>query len=340
MIESITFRNFRVLRNATLPLGPFTLLIGPNGSGKTTAIQGLLAATSGPPLAVKDVLSAGLPASPAVWASVLLRWGEGARGATTQASWQVGKSSNHITDDPTPGVNSFPREALLDLITSIRRRVRAYSLQPDKIAQPVALKAEAELERAGGNLAIVLDRLRDHAPERFEALNRELARWLPEFDHVLFDVTNGGQRLFSLRTTVGRHKIAARDLSSGTLIALAILCLAYLPEPPSVVCLEEPNHGIHPRLLRDVRDALYRLAYPKDYGESREPVQVIATTHSPYMLDLFREHPEEVVIASKVGEEATFQRLVDHPEVNEILGDAPLGEVWYSGILGGVPTEK
>jgi hypothetical protein len=82
---------------------------------------------------------------------------------------------------------------------------------------------------------------------------------------------------------------------------------------------------------------LRRLAYPEDFGDDREPTQVIATTHSPYMLDLFRDHPECIVLADKQGNEATFKRLVDHPNYEEIIRETPLGEVWYSGILGGVP---
>jgi predicted ATPase len=114
--------------------------------------------------------------------------------------------------------------------------------------------------------------------------------------------------------------------------------LACLPEPPLVVCLEEPDRGLHPRLLRHVRDTIYRLAYPEGAGETRKPLQVIATTHNPYFLDLFQEHLDEIVIAEKVGLEAKFSKLSDHPHLEEIVGDAPLSEVWYSGILGGVPA--
>src|SRR5277367_4307480 len=113
-------------------------------------------------------------------------------------------------------------------------------------------------------------------------------------------------RAIALRTREGGHVIPARELSQGTLIALALLTVAFLPEPPSIICLEEPDRGLHPRLLRDVRDALYRLAYPDGAHEQREPVQVIATSHNPYFLDLFREHPEEIVISEKVGLNATF----------------------------------
>jgi predicted ATPase len=202
------------------------------------------------------------------------------------------------------------------------------------------LERNAELDQSGGGLAAVLDALRDSHPERFEDLNKEIARCLPEYDRMLFETTGASTKAFALRTKRGKHKIPAGHLSQGTLLALAILTLAYLPEPPRIVGLEEPDRGIHPRLLREVRDALYRLCYPESADEQREPVQVIATTHSPYFLELFRDHPEEIVIAQKHGSEATFERLSDRKDLDEMLQDAHLGEIWYSGILGGVPAES
>jgi predicted ATPase len=96
---------------------------------------------------------------------------------------------------------------------------------------------------------------------------------------------------------------------------------------------------MHPRSLRELRDTLYRLSYPRDEGLERAPVQVITTTHSPYLLDQFREHPEEVILASKQGRAATFERLSDRADIMELMKEAHLGDLWYSGILGGVPGE-
>jgi predicted ATPase len=223
-------------------------------------------------------------------------------------------------------------------LTQALKGARVFSLDANAIATPIQLQPSMELDPNGANLAGVLDRLRDQNPERFEALNDQIGRWIPDFDRILFETPGTGYRALSLRTREGHHTIKAADLSHGTLIALALLTIAYLPEPPSIVCLEEPDHGLHPRLLRDVRDALYRLAYPEGSDEKREPVQVIATTHNPYFLDLFRDHPDEIVIAEKVGLEAKFSRLSDRADLEEILGDAPLSEVWYSGVLGGVPA--
>jgi predicted ATPase len=330
MIESVQFRNFKVLRDTTLHLSRFTLLVGPNGSGKSTALQ---AAADPKHFSFGGVATAGLPPKETV--EVILQWGNPYEGAATVfRATSSGSSRNRKRRQ-----SALPQD-VWKLLEEKLVRVSVYALDANAIAAPRNLQPNAKLQSNGTNLVIVLDQLRDHDPERFEALNAELGRWLPEFDRILFDTPSEGMRAFLLRTREGHHPIPAADLSQGTLLALAILTLAYVPDPPPIVGFEEPDRGIHPRLLREVRDALYRLCYPEHFGESRHPVQVIATTHSPYFLDLFRDHPEEIVIAQKVGQEARFERLSDRPDIDEILGDAPLGEVWYSGILGGVPAES
>ena len=335
MIESIHFKNFKVLRDTTLPLGPFTLIVGPNGSGKSTALQALEVTPNASRIKFDGLVTVGLDPDSARSVEVLIAWKSAQDRSYTRVQWKR----------RAPGRTSHTREQQMlgggekQRLDEALAMVRVYALDASAIAAPVALHPNMVLEQRGGALAGVLDRLRDRYPERFDALNDELGRWLPEFDRVLFDTPAPGDRAIALRTRDGHHKIAAHDVSQGTLLALTILTLAYIPDPPWFVGFEEPDRGIHPRLLRDVRDALYRLAYPQDCGEDRDPVQVVATTHSPYFVDLFRDHPEEIVIAEKVGQEARFVRLTDLPNVEEILKDAHLGDAWYSGILGGVPIE-
>ena len=64
------------------------------------------------------------------------------------------------------------------------------------------------------------------------------------------------------------------------------------------------------------------------------------SSHSPYFIDLFREHPEEVVITQKHGRAARFERLADRSDLPELLREGSLGDMWFSGILGGVPEEQ
>jgi predicted ATPase len=335
MIESVEFRNLKALRDTTLPLGRFTLIVGPNGSGKSTALWALLAAGNTGLLDFNKIATAGVGIDNSV--EVVLNWGEAFAGIQTHARWTPTGSHDWHTifkHELRPDVDQLLKDELNNILVA----VRIYSFDAPSIAAPTALQPQIVLSSNGRNLAGVLDQLRDREPERFDALNEEMCRWLPEFERILFDTPSSGERSFLLRTREGHHKIQASELSQGTLIALAILTLAYIPDPPPIVCLEEPDRGMHPRLLREVRDAMYRLSYPENYGEKRDPVQVIATTHSPYLLDLYKDHPEEIVIAQKVGQEVKFERLSDRDDLDEILRDAQLGDVWYSGVLGGVPS--
>ena len=322
MLDSITFQNFKVLRNATLPLAPFTLIVGPNGSGKSTALQALQSISRSDEQESKNLVTVGLKATDNRDVEITLQFDDFYDKAVTTARW------------------SGSRWGYSGSLHLLSLGIRVYSLDASAIIQPVRLEPAPELSPNGHNLAGVMDSLRDKEPERFEALNDEIGRWLPEFDRILFETPETGQRAFLLRTRKGHHHIPARDLSQGTVLALAILSLAYLPDPPPLIGVEEPERGVHPRLLRNIQTALYRLSYPKQFGEERQPVQVIATTHSPYFLDLYKDHPEEIVIAQKTADGATFERLSDQPDIMDVLDDAPLGEVWYSGILGGVPAEQ
>lgn len=338
MIDAIHFENFKALKDARLPLGPFSLIVGPNGSGKSTAMQALACAVnrSTKHYDFRQIATQGLTVGVNSRIKVSIYWSWRNEGTTLQfvvdhngnANWGLGPLFRQSSDD-----NKFT-----DVLWSKLEGFRVFSFDPASIARQVQTQPSPELGSDGSDLAGVLDALRDSSPERFEALNQELARWLPEFDRILFETPNPGMKAFLLRAKVGGYTYPAANLSQGVLLALAFLTLAYLPSPPPIVCFEEPERGIHPRLLNEIREGMYRLAYPQEFGETRDAVQVIATTHSPYFLDLYKEHPEEIVIAHKDAGGVHFERLSDKPHISELLEGAPLGDIWYSGVLGGVPS--
>jgi predicted ATPase len=329
MIQSIEYHNFRLLRAAKLPLGPCTILVGANSSGKSTALLGLKAARK-PAEYNWDTLHSLSDLNSTV--QIRLNWGQSNAGVAAVSSWKPdgGKSSGFEKPDDVPQISA---SALTEWI----RRMRVFGFSSTAIAQSSLLREDMEVREDGSGLAGTLDRLRDSEPERWEQLNAEFRQWFPEFDQLLFDV-NGDMKSLRLRLRRNSGRLPIEHASDGTRMALALLTLAYLPQPPSLVAVEEPDHGMHPRLLERVQQALYRLAYPADFGETRAAVQVLATTHSPLLLDLFRDHPEEVVIAQREQDSATFARLVDRPDHEELLSGAPLGDIWYSGVLGGVPV--
>lgn len=344
-VKAVHFQNFRILRKATLPLDRFTLLIGPNGSGKSTAMFGLQVLST--PASFESLTS--LPTAqflydpsrqvevgPSVevaveWPNVLWLmssvWRPGGHhkfGPTNHEGQRFGKIDDREWSTRAKMLSGF----------------RIFALDGNAIARPVSLEPHMQIGPQGENLAGVLDRLRDEAPEVFRALNDEMCRCLPEFDQILFETPGSGMRAFRLRLRRGGNKIPAETLSQGTLFLIAILTIAYSQDPPPIVCFEEPDRGIHPRLLPEIRDALYRLSHPELVGVQRQAVQVIATTHSPYFLDVYRDHPESIVIAERTEDGGRFERLGDREDLAELLQETHLGDAWYSGVLGGVPADS
>jgi predicted ATPase len=336
MIAAVHFRNFKALRSAAVKLAPFNLLLGPNGSGKTSLIQALLRlrALAGLPSIAgtgKDQTSAG---GPLIEFSFTPPYEDIRVTLGCNADELV---CNLLVVDHPPGDAAEARWAELRVKL---QSTRAYLFDHYAMAVPAKRAEGIELASNGGNLAAVLAGWQENHPAVFGALEKEFVRLMPEFSGLEFQPGPAGTvELRAKLKDADRAFVAADSLSQGTLYMLAILTLAFSPQPPAIVCLEEADRGMHPRSLREVRDALYRLSYPQDAGMDRAAVQVITTTHSPYLLDQFKEHPEEIVLASKHGNEAHFERLSDRADLLELMKEAHLGDLWYSGILGGIPGE-
>jgi predicted ATPase len=335
VIASVAFRNFKALRSTSLTLSPFNLVIGPNGSGKTSLIQAILQLHN---LARLPLREPGAEAERRPeGAEITFRFSppydglEASLGCVSDAMCDLLQVIPLSTGE---GVDDWAglRARLLT--------VRNYLFEHTAIATPSSEKNYAELTLNGGNLATVLSARSIHHPEEFARLTTELFRMMPEYDEIEFLERPG--RLIDLRLRLAdtAEWVEAENLSQGTLYVLALLTLVFDPNPPAIICIEELDRGVHPRMLREMRDLLYRLSYPQETGSKKPAVQVIVTTHSPYLLDLFRDHPEEVVITEKHGAAARFTRLDQCADLTNVLSSGSLGDLWFSGVIGGVPEEK
>ncbi len=333
MIAAVQFSNFKALRSAAVELGPFNLLVGPSGSGKTSLIQALLRlrTLSGLPVVQAHELQGQQPRGPQIDFHF--------NPPFQNVRVTVGCTSdelvcNLLVVDHAPGIAGEGEWAEL---RARLQGIRAYLFDHYAMGVPAKSSEGAELNSNAGNLAAVLAKRKLQAPEAFARMEEEFRRIMPEFAGLELREVDDGRVELRARLADGSDTLAAENLSQGTLYMLATLTLAYAPQPPELVCLEEADRGTHPRMLREVRDALYRLSYPLETPPRRAPVQVIATTHSPYLLDLFKDHPEEVVLAHKQGNAASFTRLSERTDLMDLMKEAHLGDLWYSGILGGVP---
>jgi predicted ATPase len=103
---------------------------------------------------------------------------------------------------------------------------------------------------------------------------------------------------------------------------LAILCH---PNPPPLVCIEEPELGLHPDILPTLAELL---------KEASTRCQLIVTTHSDVLVDAMTDQPESVLICEK-GEGGTTLNRLSAAELKPWLEKYRLGELWISGQLGG-----
>jgi len=148
---------------------------------------------------------------------------------------------------------------------------------------------------------------------------------------------NWGWQSLRLHETNGQNVIFnSQQMSDGILRLLAVTSLLYLDRISSVITLEEPENGVHPQLIREVVQILRELALRKPPNHC----QVFFTTHSPYILDEFYDHPEQVFLFERGQplDGTSINRLSDRSQVKIVRETfkQSLGEAWTTGLLGAV----
>ncbi len=123
----------------------------------------------------------------------------------------------------------------------------------------------------------------------------------------------------------GRFSIPATRLSDGTLRFMCLLAILCHPNPPPLICIEEPELGLHP-------DALAELA--KLLREASKRTQLVVTTHADLLVDEFTDTPDNIVTFEKDGETTSMQRL-DSSLLEDWLQKYTLGQMRQSGHIGG-----
>ena len=185
-----------------------------------------------------------------------------------------------------------------------RREMEAWQilqLEPAALRQPDRFDAPARMTADGSHLAASLHRLGRNAPEVYIQVANQLARLIDDVREVSIDIDEK-RELFTLCAADRKGTVhPARALSDGTLRFLALTVLQYDPEVRGVLCLEEPENGIHPKRIPAILELLADLAVDPEYAvDADNPLrQVIVNTHSP---SVFRQVPEDSVVFVKLSQ--------------------------------------
>ena len=177
------------------------------------------------------------------------------------------------------------------------------------------------LEPDSSNLGLVLNRLR-RDPAVKQRLLKALRALYDGIDDYDIQIEGGTVQVFFHE---GRITVPATRLSDGTLRYLCLLAILCHPNPPPLVCIEEPELGLHP----DVLPTLAKLLI-----EASERTQLIVTTHSDVLIDAMTDYPEAVLVAEKTLAGTTLTRL-NAEKLKPWLEKYRLGQLWTRGEIGG-----
>ncbi|MEO8657067.1 MAG: AAA family ATPase [Bryobacteraceae bacterium] len=177
------------------------------------------------------------------------------------------------------------------------------------------------LEEDFSNLGLFLSRLRRTPKAKAAILEglKDLYEGVTDFEPV---VEGGTVQVFF---SEGDFSVPATRLSDGTLRYLCLLAILCDPTPPPLICIEEPELGLHPDILPKLVDLLL---------QASERTQLIVTTHSDVLVDALTHRPDAVVVCEKHDGRTELRRLTES-ELKPWLGKYRLGELWTNGQIGG-----
>lgn len=392
-IEEISVKNYRVLQNITLKdIKPFSVFLGPNGSGKTTffdvigflsdclttnvkkalekrgRFQEVISRDCGgqeieivikyrearkagkkSPIITYTVAIALQNGSPIV-SRETLRWKRSSYGQPFNfLNFKNGEgevisgedpeiTDNRISykmDDPSSlAIKTIGQLSDNPRIASLRRFIEGWFLSyfiPDQARQLATAGAMEHLSREGDNISNVVQYLADEHRETLSEILKLLAKRIPKLEKVESEPTIDGRLALLFKDAPFSKPFLARFSSDGTLKLLAYLILLNDPNPPQLLCIEEPENGLHHRLLDPLSEELQAYAVR---------AQVFVSTHSPFFVNTIKDAKQLWIFQRDDKGYATVTRADKIEDAkNFIESEAGLGDLWSEGYLRGLPYQ-
>jgi len=182
------------------------------------------------------------------------------------------------------------------------------------------------LNPMGRNLLSVIQQLANE--RRYEKINEQLIDAMkavfPDFIKLYTPTSAGGMGSLFYGSKNYEESIPALSMSDGQLRFLGVmvaLLMAYIPNPPSLIAIDEPEIGMHPKMIAVFVELLQAAS---------QKTQIIITTHSPQLID--RMKPDDVIVTEKEDGKTTLRRL-DAESLKRWLKRYTLGELWTMGKL-------
>ncbi len=319
MIKHVKIRNFRSFVEAEVDLQPFSLVVGANGSGKTNFLRFLEKSI--------NLVSGADPQSG------FSTWIRHSNNHQSPFSFEL----THSTGEKVIG----KRQAHQDMFEFVGpmsggKNALIFNLIPEKISNPERITPSIIVGPNGEGTTAVLEMLKSgDGEDLFDQIEVHFRKYVPEAEKLSLKTFGEGTKQIQIREKSLTDPLPADELSEGTRIILAILTIIHQEKPPSMILLEDIDRGLHPRLFEYLAPLLHDIAI-------RHDINIVATTHNPYLVDAMQDHKDAVIIVEKKDGASTLSTLasrlenLDYDSVDP--DDMPLGQLWFSGLVGGTPV--
>jgi predicted ATPase len=362
VIESVQLQNFKSLRDVELAgLQRFTVIVGPNGVGKSSVLQGLHLLSQ---LSAKQTPQQLLHGE---WAPsrLITRGSERLWIRYSDADTWLSLTADidaHFEVELSQGEkhNSFKTQAsakLKDLVRLFREpRLASHpffqqaswavflELSPRQLGSPSAASPTPRMASDGTGLPTLLAYFAGAERDTLESIETELREILgitgrirtfpdeievEERENIRID-EQLVPRITRRKQAAARFELEIDDLGSipgdllseGTLVTLGMLALLHQASCPSLILIDDIDQGLHPDAQAKLIAALRKLL------SQRPELQILCTSHSPYLLDHFE--PQEIQVMSLHDGHVAAARLDRHEEWSKWKGKLQSGEFWQS----------
>lgn len=187
----------------------------------------------------------------------------------------------------------------------------SFNIANDKIRKAVTIEQDPVLHEDAGNLSSLLHHLMTEHWEAFDELQQGLRSAVPGFKQLIVKARGGPGEVIAFWNEQGVDMdLSLADLSDGILRLICWMVLCVHPDPPSLICIDEPDQGVHPRTLPILAGL---------FEKASDRTQILLATHASYFLAQF--DIAEIAVFRKENGEALFLKPKDSVALMDSLAD-------------------
>jgi len=331
MINSLTLDNFKAHKHTELTFERLTVLVGPNGGGKTSVLEALklMGALPHHGWGGNEETLIHKPVEASTFGIRIEGASEGSSGwylsfeaVKNAGAWGISRELSHPSGSPVASTGNGPliRVAKLAFYEELRTP-GIFRFDARRIAEPGDFGAEQQVD--GRNTASTLARLKLADDAGFDAILKGLRSLIPAVRSVRMPPMGSREDAKNALEFDFAHadRIPASAVSDGTLVLLAILTALHRPDRPRLLLIDDIEQTLHPTAQMELMDFILNLL------DQDKDLQIVATTHSPFILD--RLDPKQVrVFFPREDGSIAVRPLTDHPDAKRAVGTLTAGQIW------------